>query len=137
MPNLSATIKRILSYTGPSSESLLLPTEVLAAPYQAQLAGTIDVPVDVADNDPFDIPFGSIAAPTLVIIENASGQELEVKINGAAAVSHTIPNGGFMIPVASSSSAAIGTPITAIQLIATGTGSAVGRIAYRIFGDAV
>jgi hypothetical protein len=134
MANLTATLKLSLTYTGPGDESVSVPTEVVQCPYQSQIAGTIDVPDATASSTSLSIPFGTISKPTLVMIENRTGQELDVKINGAAAASHTLPDGAHMVPLAADDKAT-GTSITSLALITTALQSGAGLIAYRIFGD--
>jgi hypothetical protein len=134
MANLSATLKLILTYTGPGGESVSVPTEVVACPYQSQIAGTIDVADATAAATSLSIPFGSIAVPTLILIGNDTGQELDVKINGAAAASHSIPADGSMVVLAAATAPAE-TPVTALALITSATQTGAGLISYRIFGD--
>ncbi len=134
MANLSATLKLILTYTGPGGESVSVPTEVVACPYQAQIAGTIDVPDAEIAATAHVVPFGSISVPTLILIGNDTGQELDVKINGAAAASHSIPDGGSMVVLASAT-APVETPVTSLSLITSAPQTGAGLISYRIFGD--
>ena len=134
MSNKTAYMTFQLTYTGPDSDQVVMPQRTIAANYQAQNHGTIDVPDATASATSYSVPFGSIAADaTAGLIENRTGQPLEVKINGAAAASQTIPSGGVFAwanPVASG-----GTPILAISLKTTAMQSGVGYINYHLFGD--
>jgi len=136
MSNKIATLKYSVSYTGPNGEVVSPPTQQVLAPYQAQAVGTIDVPDAESASTVHAVPFGGIGvACTLGTIENQTGQELAVKINGASTPSHHIaPGGAFVFGEAVAPGSA---PVTALSLTTTAQQSGAGFISYRLFGDPV
>ena len=62
-----------------------------------------------------------------------TGQDLALKINGAAAASQRIPNNGVFMWA--NPTVAGGTPITAVSLTTTAIQSGAGYINYWVFGD--
>ena len=134
MPNLIATLQLNLSYTGPDSDAVTMPTRSISANYQAQNHGSIDIPDTQASATVYAVPFGGITVDaTCGMIENQASAPLSVKINGAAAASQTIPVGGVFSwgnPVAAGA-----TPILAISLTTTAIQAGAGHINYHLFGD--
>lgn len=135
MSNSTASFLFNLSYIGPSSEAVTMPQQSVNSLYQAQNEGIIDVPDTTASATSFPVPFGGITTDaTGGIIQNRTGQNLTVKINGAASASHSIPHGGIFCWANPSTAS---TPITSLALITTAIQSGSGQIAYRLFGDPV
>jgi len=135
MSNLSALFSLNLGYTGPSSESTSIPPLGVYAPYQPQNAGVVDVPAATAAATTFAVPFGGVGVnATGVLILNNTGQELDVKINGAATASHSLVSGGVFLNI-NPSTVTPGTPLLSVDLITTAIQSGQGQIIYYIFGD--
>lgn len=136
MSNKIATMKVSLSYTDEEGNPATLGPIACACPYQGQIHGALDVPDAEASATVHAVPFGSIGtAATLAIIENKTGQELAVKLNGAATASHHIAAGGVM---AFGEAVAPGTtPLTSISLTTTAPQVGAGTIAFHLFGDPV
>lgn len=137
MANKTAILKYALQYETAEGQSALVPpngTARVQCPYQAQSVGSLDVPDTTTSATSYSIPFGSIGvAATLVVLENKTGQELAVKINGASSASHRMKDGGVLIL---GEAAAPGTtPITAVSVATTATQSGAGFVAYYVFGD--
>lgn len=134
MSNKTATLKLSVAYTDPEGNSATLGPMSVVCPYQAQSHGAIDVPDTEASSTVHTVPFGSIGtAASCVVVENKTGQELAVKINGAATASHRIAAGAAM---AFGEAVAPGTtPITSLSLTTTAIQAGAGTIAYHIFGD--
>ncbi len=123
-----------LTYVGPDGDQVVMPQRTVLSSYQAQNHGTIDVPDTTASATAYDVPFGGITVDaTCGLVENRTGQELEVKINGAAAASQTLPNGGVFAWANPTDSG--GTPILAISLKTTAMQMGDGYINYHLFGD--
>lgn len=104
MPNLTATLAFRLSYTGPDSEAITAPHLSIPVPYAAggQLVGGIDVPDAAAILTEYAVPFGGIASATALIIENLTGQDVHVRINGApGSVTGTLVAGTKTLALAS------------------------------------
>lgn len=137
MANKTASFTLNLSYIGPDGDAVSIPAKSASVSYQAQTHGTIDVPDATASATSYSVPFGGIGVDaTGGIIENKTGQPLEVKINGAAAASQTIPDGGvftWMNPGLTAGS----TPILAIALKTTAMQAGAGYINFHLFGDPV
>lgn len=87
MANKNAVCKLNLSYSGPDNESVTAPLMTVSAAYAlgAQLVGGIDIVDGEEAGTEHNVPFGEIAVATGLIIENKSGQELKVKLNGIPA----------------------------------------------------
>lgn len=134
MANKTATMTFQLTYVGPDGDQVVMPQRAIQSSFQAQEHGSIDIPDATASATVYNVPFGGITVDAEAgLIENRTGQPLEVKINGAAAASQTIPSGGVFAwanPVASG-----GTPILAISLKTTAMQAGVGYINYHLFGD--
>lgn len=136
MSNFAAALSIQLQYTGPSGNQINIPPITVSAEYQAQNAGVIDVPDATASATSYAVPFGAIDdLTTCGIILNQTGQPLELKVNGAAAASQTIPDGGVYLWGFPNSTGAIPTLSASLKTTAMQTGT--GYIAYYLFGDPV
>jgi hypothetical protein len=137
MSNKLASLTCSLVYTGPNGEIVKPPDVAISAPYQAESVGIVDVPDATTTATVFTIPFGPIGTEcTLAVVDNNTGQDLSVKLNGAGTASHRIPAGGRFVHAAPAAGSA-GTPLTSMTLTTTGTQAGAGSIAYRLFGDPV
>jgi len=136
MPNHSAYFSLQCQYVGPDGDNVVMPAKLVTANYAAQNHGVMDIPDATAGATVFNVPFGLITVDaTAGMIFNNSGQPLSVKINGAAAASQTIPNGGMFAwanPVTAGA-----TPILAISLTTTALQVGAGSVTYHLFGDPV
>ena len=136
MPNQSAYFSLQASYVGPDGDNVVMPAKLVTVNYAAQNHGTIDIPDATAAATVYNVPFGLVNVDaTGGMIFNNSGQPLEVKINGAAAASQTIPNGGQFSWANPSSAGA--TPVLAISLETSAIQAGAGTVTYHIFGDPV
>ncbi len=136
--NLNARLGVTLSYTNEEGGTSTMTAIALAAQYQSQSHGTIDVPDTTAADTEFSIPFGAVdEAATLVVIENRTGQSCEVKINGQNPVNnhHDLAAGG--VYVFGAPHAPDANPMLSVKLKLNATQAGAGLIAYRIFGDPV
>lgn len=137
MANKTAIFKWSLQYTDGDGKTQRVPdqgTNNVSVPYQAISEGTIDVPDAEVSATAHAIPFGSInVAATLVVLENKTGQELILKVNGSAALQHL--GAGQSLAVFADPTAPGTNPITALSLTTTATQSGAGSIVYRVFGD--
>lgn len=135
-----ATFKVLLSYTGPDGSIVAPSPIVVAAPYNSETVGTIDVPDATATAHVYTVPFGAIAAEAtgcLVVNNTANGVnpgvDLGVKINGAAAISHHIAPGGTLLMTSPEVAASV--PLTALTLTTVGTQVGDGSIGFWLFGS--
>lgn len=85
MPNSTATLKLSQTYTNGQGQAMNPSPISVACPYQAQLEGTVDVPDATPASTELEIPFGSIAAATLVVVHNRLAQDIGIKVNGKPA----------------------------------------------------
>ena len=132
MPNSLASFKVTLTYPS-GGGSVSIPAQSLDVPFQGESVNTIDVPALEAMTTSHAVSFGSVAAATGVLVKNDTGQDLDVKINGAAAVSHSIPDGGVMFIGGLTEPT---TPISSMALITTeAQGATAGQIYTWVFGD--
>ncbi len=136
--NLNARLGLTLSYTNEEGGTSTMSPIALAAQYQSQSHGTIDVPDTTVSATEYPIPFGSVDdGASLMILENRSGQDLEVNLNGKDDDTHhhDIPIGGVLVLGGLHASA--GHPLLSAVVVTTATQSGAGLISYRVFGDAV
>lgn len=104
MPNSTATFQFKLSYTDADSTAQTAPTFTVAAPHAlgGQLLGGIDVPDAATSTTEYSVPFGTIASATGLIIENRTGQDVAVRLNGQPAdVSGALVSGTKTMALAS------------------------------------
>jgi len=134
MPNKTASLRTQLSYLDP--DGILRTSEkLISANYQAQNVGSIDVP-DAFLPATYAVPFGTIGvAATVGVIENQTGQVLEVRLNGSTPANYTIPVGGVLAWGVPGGAAVGATPITSIAVKTTATQSGDGYVNYWLFGD--
>lgn len=132
MANKTASLRLRLSYTSPSGAAVQLPEMVFQCPYQAHCVSGIDVPDATAADATLPVPFGPVAEASCVVLVNRTGQDLDVKINGAAAASHSLPDDSVMSFAAGDVG---GTPIESIDLITTATQEDAGLVECLVFGD--
>lgn len=87
MSNKIANFKVSLSYQGSSGETVKPPDTAVAAPFAAGgfVTGGVDVPDTAALGTEYALNFGSIAGATGLIVENSTGQDVYVKLNGQPA----------------------------------------------------
>lgn len=97
--------------------------------YVGSAAGYIDVPVSATDGTTYAVPFGSVAAPKMIALQNNTESPVEIAINGSEDV-WNLGAGDLMI---------LGGPtalgITAISVILTGTQAAAGTVSYVVLGQ--
>ncbi len=104
MSNKSARFTVSLSYTGADDETVTPPAIAIASPYSAGAfaVGGIDIPDAATASTEYPISFGSVAEATAMLIENKSGQDLYVKLNGQpASVAGTLVAGTKTMALAS------------------------------------
>jgi hypothetical protein len=84
MSNKLAKFAVSLIYSGLDDETVTSPPLAISAPFSpgASQVGGIDIPDLAAEGTEYPVAFGSIAAATGLLIENRSGQDLSVKLNG-------------------------------------------------------
>lgn len=133
MSNSMAVLRYSVSYTG--ADGRHTSTTAVSCPYQAVNTGTVDAPALTAGAHTYAVPFGAVAEATLVVIKNRTGQDLDVKINGAAAASHSVPANGVL--VLGGPTAPTETPIESVDLISTDAQVGAGAIDYHVFGDMI
>ncbi len=135
MANLVAQFRFQLGYTDQDG-NYQTALSTVNSNYLAQNHGSIDVPDMTAAATVYNVPFGSIAVDsTCGMITNKTGQPLKLKINGAAAASQTIPDGGVFAWANPAPAGA--TPVLALSLETTAIQAGQGSIAYHTFGDPV
>jgi len=104
MSNRTARLAFSLAYKDPDGTAVRVPNrkdQASDAPYGASAASEIDVPDLTAAATEYAVPFGSVnLAATLVLLENLTGQELEVKANAPPSASGTLSSGAVDITLA-------------------------------------
>jgi hypothetical protein len=117
-----------LRYIAPGNVSSTMTMAAVLA-YVGSAAGFIDVPEAAVDGTSYAVPFGSVAAPKLVAVQNNTLLPVEISINASEDV-WNLGAGDLMI---------LGGPtalgITSVSAILTGTQTADGQIAFVVLGD--
>ncbi len=140
MSNKAGTLKINMTYKGASGEIARLPECAVAFSYMAQSHGTVDVPTDALEDAEILIPFGSIEThATMVILQNRTGQDVEVKVNGQNPETHhhnlatggVLVLGGPLVP-ADNKMTEVSFTLSDDQLA-----FGAGDIEYHVFGDPV
>ncbi len=135
MANKTATVKLGITYTGPSGESLSLPTKTVLCPYETSLVTALDIPAATPAGD-FDVPFGTLDVDvTCALLVNETGQEINISLNGGAPA-YTLPDGCFVMLKAATAIAS-DTPLTSIKVTLTDTQGEAGSVGCYLFGDPV
>lgn len=124
---MQATSMLSLRYIAPGDVSSTLALSAVTD-YVGSAGGFIDVPAAAADGTSYSVPFGSVAAPKLIAIQNNTEAALEVAVNGSEDL-WTLGAGDLMI---------LGGPtalgITAITVTLTALQVAAGQVAYVVLG---
>ncbi len=126
---MQANASLSLRYIAPGNVSSTMTMAAVLA-YVGSAAGFIDVPEAAVDGTSYAVPFGSVAAPKLVAIQNNTLLAVEIAINASEDV-WTLGAGDLMIL---GGPAALG--ITSVSVILTATQDADGQVAYVVLGDA-
>jgi hypothetical protein len=116
-----------LRYIAPGDVSSTMAMSA-AVDYLGSSAGFIDVPIAAADGTTYAVPFGSVAAPKLIAIQNNSEAAVEISVNASEDV-WTLGVGDLMIL---GGPAALG--ITAVSVILTALQAAAGSVSYVVLG---
>jgi hypothetical protein len=135
MADKTATFTFGCVYEDDLQGTVTVPPVSVSVPYQATFGGDVDVPALAAAATVFALSFGSIASATGLLVQNNTGQDLGVRINGAIADEFQVPDGSckaFALPATPATNG-----VTAISLVTTEEQVLAGSIAYRLFGDAV
>ncbi len=133
MSNKKVTCKASISYIDADGQSATLPQKTIDAEYQAQVHGGFDIPDTTVAGD-FVIPFGSIAKATAVLIENRTGQAIDLAINGGDVGYEALADGKDLLFIASMLPGG-STPISNITATTGTTQDGAGVIAFHIWGD--
>lgn len=126
---MQASAALSLRYIAPGNVSSTM-TMAAVLEYVGSAAGFIDVPEAAADGVSYAVPFGSVAAPKTVAIQNNTTLPVEISINASEDV-WNLGAGDLMILAGPT---ALG--ITSVSAILTGTQTEDGQIAYVVLGDA-
>jgi hypothetical protein len=133
MSNKKVSVKASISYADADGATANLPQLTFEPEYQAQVHGSYDIPDTTAAGD-FVMPFGPIAKATALVIENKTGQAVDVSINGGDVAYTGLADGkGLLIALPM-------VPVDAITAVTVTTGAVqagAGSIAYHIWGDPV
>ena len=130
MANSNATAKTTLTFTdalGTAISSVLSTT----APYQGSAATQIDIPDTTAAATSFSVSFGSITAPTMILLANKGNQDLDVTISGGD-TPILLPAGGVLLLAGPTA-----TDVTSVAVATTEEQSGDGTVSVYIFGDPV
>ncbi len=124
---MQATAMLSLRYIAPGDVSSTLAMSAVTE-YVGSAGGFIDVPIAATDGTTYAVPFGSVAAPKLIAIQNNTEAAVEIAVNASEDV-WTLGAGDLMVL---GGPAALG--ITAISVILTASQVAAGTVAYVVLG---
>jgi hypothetical protein len=134
MANQNASLTVSVSFPlGSENPSLEFLTK---CPFTGGQAGYIDIPGATLSAVEFDVPFGSVASPTLVYVKNLSGHDLGVRLNSANANEYQVPTNGQLL-LAGFPATAAAVPLTAVKLFTTTAQVTDGQVFFAVFGDPV
>lgn len=120
MTNKLASFKVTLTYPDTDGNTVKPADVSVASPFGfgGSIVGGVDVPDLAADATEYAIPFGSIASATGLFLENRTGQDLHVKLNGLpGSVSGTLVAGTKTLTLAS----VTGERLSAARVTSAGT----------------
>jgi hypothetical protein len=127
MANLTATVRVNLVYQAPGGSSITVPQQTVDLAYGADSEGHVDVPSGTGAAVDFDIPFGSIAAASAMLLINNTSQDLTLLINGDL-TGQTLAAGKPLY---------VHTPLTEAKVVTTDVGPSTEteRVSFFVFGD--
>ncbi len=127
---MNATAKLVVSciVPGGGSQTLNLSTSLT---YVGSASGFLDIPEGAVDGTSYAVPFGTVATPKMVALQNNTAQSLEVAINASEDV-FTIGAGDMLVLAGPT---ALG--VTSVSVLTTATTTADGNVAYIVLGDDV
>lgn len=134
MSNSSAVFKLASSFAGPLGGTTAPPTVTLTAPYQASSESTIDIPDATAAATDFDVPFGSVASATAVLLKNQGNQALDVSFGASEDVAFELPPGAMVLYASPTDPT---TPLASITVTTTAEQDGEGKVACMVFGDPI
>lgn len=125
---MQATAALNLRYIAPGNSSSVA---ALAATidYVGSSSGFLDIPEGAADGDSFAVPFGSVAAPKMIALQNNTLTAKEIAINESEDV-WTLGAGDMLVL---GGPTAVG--ITSVDVIETVLSTADGTVAFVVLGD--
>lgn len=130
MANSNATAKTTLTFVDALSTQVasILST---TAPYQGSAVTQIDIPDATSSATSYDVSFGSVTAPTLILLANKGNQDLDVTLSGAD-TPVLLPAGGVLLLAGPTA-----TDVSSIAVATTEEQSGEGKVSAFIFGDPV
>jgi hypothetical protein len=97
--------------------------------YNGSSAGFVDVPAGATSSTSYAVPFGSVAAPKQIAIQNNTEAAVQISVNASEDVWNL--GAGDLLIVGGPT----GLGVTSISAILTATQVAAGKIAYVVLGD--
>jgi len=132
---LRSSVQWVSGGGGVAKEPAAGGVDAVQAEYRgAEPDSQIDVPDATAANTVYAIPFGTVAGATLLVIENQTGQDVAIALNGGTYDTH-LPTGGKLIMASAGLPAAAKVASANVKILATQVGA--GTIVGRVFGDPV
>lgn len=136
MANSIANVRIVLSYPQPGGGVASPSLPAVLAEYQALALSVLDIPDAQAADTEHEVAFGSIAAASMIVVQNLTGQDIDVMVNdtGADVADHSIPIGGVwvcggLVP------AVLDFPVAKMSLFTTAEQVDAGTINVWVFGD--
>lgn len=125
---MNASISAALRYIAPGNSAATSNLSA-AVEYVGSSSGFLDIPEGTAAAASFAVPFGSVAAPKAIALQNNTATAKGVAINGSEDV-WNLGAGDMMVL---GGPAALG--ITSISIIETVEAAADGNVSYVVLGD--
>jgi len=99
----------------------------------AQSVGKLDIPPGTTISTVFPIPFGTVDAAKVCVVQNQMSSEVGVRLNGHVTDDFTLgPGQRFCIDGATAGST---TPLTSVDIVTTVDPATTEQINYWVFGD--
>lgn len=132
MSSFPASVSLTASYTSPGGV-VSRPSFSVTATYSASADGFIDIPAATAPATEFVVPFGSVASPKCVIIQNLAQVAISLFPNGATGSSGigTVGPSGCSMPVF----AASGSSLSSLKFVCGATSATAAQVSYVVLGD--
>lgn len=99
----------------------------------AQSVGKLDIPTGTVIGTVFPVPFGTVGAAKVCVVQNLMSSEVGIRLNGHVTNDFTLgPGQRFSIdgPTAGST-----TPLTSVDIVTTAAPTATEQVNFWVLGD--
>ncbi len=133
MANKIVSVRTTLGYVDGDGNTRAI-RKTVSAPYTAVAENEVDVPIDTNADFEIEVPFGSVAKATCIVIENLTGQSLGLMPN-AGGPDATIPDGAIVTFAASAEDGEVPFESFKVKTTSAQTELGLGKVNCKVFGD--